>query len=80
MPWGSEAYVSSWYGKLVLIYLPADSPASAMTVLKHIDGDMFHRERDDGELGETLVFERNKEGRVIKYIRHGNYSMKIDHP
>jgi len=80
MPWGSEAYVSSWYGELVLIYLPADSPSRAMTFLKHIEGDTFRRERDDGELGETLVFERDKEGHVIKYKRHGNYSMKIDHP
>jgi len=48
-----------------------------MSFLKHIEGDKFRRIRDDGELGETLVFERNSRGEVISYVQHNNYSRKI---
>jgi len=77
MPWQSELYVSAWYGKLVMLGLPTESPVSAMTVFKHIDGDTFRRVRDDGELGETLVFERNDAGQITRCKNHGNYYSKM---
>ena len=77
MPWGSELYVSAWYGKLVTLGLPSESPANAMTLFKHVDGDTFRRVRDDGELGETLVFERNDTGQITHFKKHGNYFSKI---
>ena len=77
MPWQSEIFVSTWYGKLVMLGLPSDSPAEAMTVFRHIDGDTFRRVRDDGELGETLVFERNDAGRITRFKNHGNYYSKM---
>ena len=77
MPWGSEMYVSAWYGKLVSIGLPTESPAEAMTLFKHIEGDTFRRIRDDGELGETLVFERNDAGQITRLKNHGNYYTKM---
>ena len=77
MPWQSELYVSAWYGKLVMMGLPTESPAAAMTVFKHIDGDTFRRVRDDGELGEALVFERNNSGQIIRCKNHGNYYTKM---
>jgi CubicO group peptidase (beta-lactamase class C family) len=77
MPWGSELIVSSWYGKLALLYLPAESPADAMTLFKHIEGDIFRRVRDDGELGETMEFERNGSGQITKFKHHGNYYSKM---
>ena len=77
MPWQSELYVSAWYGKLVMLGLPTESPAAAMTVFKHIDGDTFRRVRDDGELGETLVFERNDAGQITRCKNHGNYYSKM---
>ena len=76
MPWQSELFVSVWYGKLVLLRLPAESPAKSMTLFKHVDGDTFRRVRDDGELGETLVFERNDTGQITRYKNHGNYYSK----
>ena len=78
MPWGSEEYVSAWYGKLVVLYLPTGSPAKSMTVFKHIEGDTFKRVRDDGELGEALVFERDDNGKITRYHQHGNYTVKLD--
>ncbi len=72
-PWGSEEYIGSWEGKLVMINLPTTSPAEAMTFYKHIEGDTFKRLRDDEELGETVVFERDAAGKVVRYSQHNNY-------
>jgi hypothetical protein len=77
MPWQSEVFFSSWNGELVSLDLPADNPGEAMTFYKHIEGDTFRRIRDDQELGETLVFERDGNDRVFRFISHGNYSIKI---
>jgi len=76
-PWGAETYISTWEGKLVTMSLPTDSPASAMTFYKHIEGDRFYRIRDNKEHGETLTFQRNKEGKIISYEKHGNYYKKM---
>ncbi len=78
MPWWSEEYISTWDGKLVTLGLPSEKPGESMTFYKHIEGDTFRRIRDDQELGETLIFERNKTGKIIRYKHHGNYSKKID--
>ncbi len=78
MPWWSESYISTWNGKLVSLGLPSEKPGDSMTFYKHIEGDTFRRIRDNDELGETLVFERDDNGKIIRYIRHGNYSRKID--
>lgn len=77
MPWWSEEYVSVLNGKLVTLSLPSDNPGEALTFYKHIEGDTFRRIRDNDELGEALVFERDKKGNIIQYISHGNYSKKI---
>lgn len=77
MPWSSELYVSVWYGKLVTIGFPSDSPADAMTLYKHIKGDTFRRIRDDDKLGETLVFERNDAGQITRFKSHNNYYSKM---
>ncbi len=77
-PWSSEVYVTAWEGKLALVYLPTDSPANAMTLFKHISNDTFRRILDDGELGETLIFERDSAGNITSFERHGNYTVKMD--
>jgi CubicO group peptidase (beta-lactamase class C family) len=78
MPWRSEVYISTWEGKLVSISLPSESPGKSMTFFKHIENDIFRRIRDNKELGETLVFERDKDGNIIRFKRHDNYSKKIN--
>jgi CubicO group peptidase (beta-lactamase class C family) len=76
-PWGSESYISSWEGKLVMLRLPSPSPAKSMTFLKHVEGDNFQKIRKDEEPGEMIVFERDDTGKVTRYSQHGNYSTKI---
>lgn len=76
-PWWSELYISTMNGQLVEMPLPVDSPGKAMTFYKHIEGDVFRRVRDDGELGETMVFERDNNNNITHYKQHGNLSKKI---
>ena len=76
-PWGSESYISSWEGKLVMLRLPSQSPAKSMTFLKHVKGDHFQKIRSDDEPGEMVVFERDETGKVNRYSQHGNYSNKM---
>ncbi|HMC02461.1 MAG TPA: serine hydrolase domain-containing protein, partial [Flavobacteriaceae bacterium] len=68
-----ETYVALWEGKLALIDLPTNSPAESMTLYKHIEGDTFKRIRDDGELGEKLLFERDANGNVVQMKIFENY-------
>ena len=77
-PWSSEEYIGTWNGDLVVLSLPSDKPAEAMTKFRHIEGDTFRRVRGDGELGETLTFERNASGAITRYIQHGNYTLRLD--
>jgi CubicO group peptidase (beta-lactamase class C family) len=77
MPWWGEEYISIWDEKLVSISLPSEKPGESMTFFKHIENDTFRRVRDDDELGETLVFERDKYGQIIRFKHHENYSKKI---
>ena len=76
MPWGSELYVAQWYGKIAMMYLPSDSPADAMNLYKHIEGDTFRRIRENDELGETVVFQRDDQGKVTHFTSHGNHTRK----
>jgi CubicO group peptidase (beta-lactamase class C family) len=79
MPWSSELFISEWNGHLISLTLPSDSPVKSMTFFKHIESDTFRRIRDNGEPGETLVFERNEKGEITQFKQHGNYSKKINH-
>lgn len=76
-PWGSETRIVPWQGKLAVFYLPTDSPARRMTLLKYVKKDVFRRIRDNKELGEEVVFERDKSGKVTRMIRHSNYNLKL---
>ena len=68
-----EVYITSWEGKLAMINLPTSSPAESMDLYKHIEGDTFKRIRDDGELGEKLLFERDGNGNVVRMKIFENY-------
>ena len=48
-----------------------------VALFKHIEGDTFRRVREDGELGETLVFERNDSGQITRLKNHGIYSTRM---
>lgn len=76
-PWGSEVYITPWKGKLAVMDLPTDNPAKGLTLYQHVKGDIFRRIRDNGALGEELVFERDAAGDIFRYKTHGNYYPKI---
>ena len=75
-PWGSESIILPWYGNLVMLGLPTDNPDEAMTLLQHVSGDTFKRLRLDKTLGEEVKFERDNTGKVIRVLRHSNYSTR----
>ena len=76
-PWGSEKKVVSWYGHLAILRLPSDNPLEDMTLLRHIEGDVFRRVRRDEALGEEVRFERDPAtGKVIRMWEHSNYAQK----
>ena len=78
MPWWGESYISTWGDQLVELTLPtSSSPGEAMTFFKYISGDTFQRIRDDGDLGETFVFERDANGRINRVKQHNNYANRI---
>jgi len=76
-PWSGETAVVRWKGSLALLSLPTNDPAEALTELKHSEGDVFLRVRSDGEPGEAIVFERDADGQVSGFRRHGQLSRKI---
>lgn len=75
-PWGSETVVVPWYGDLAILSLPNADPDESMTVVRHVEGNVFKRVRSDKTLGEEIVFERDAFGSVVKMWRHSNYSVR----
>ncbi|MGD8319066.1 MAG: serine hydrolase [Gemmatimonadota bacterium] len=76
-PWGGETAAIRWKGGLALMSLPTDDPTEAITRLRWTEGDVFRRIRDDGELGEDIVFERDASGRVTGFRQFGNLSPRV---
>jgi CubicO group peptidase (beta-lactamase class C family) len=76
-PWGSERYIGTWNGKLVSLRLPSDNPVQDVTMYKYIKGDTFKRIKENGELGETIIFDRDKDGNVYRGKSHQNYTVKM---
>nr|NIP81002.1 serine hydrolase [Gemmatimonadota bacterium]NIQ56252.1 serine hydrolase [Gemmatimonadota bacterium]NIU76440.1 serine hydrolase [Gammaproteobacteria bacterium]NIX45917.1 serine hydrolase [Gemmatimonadota bacterium]NIY10229.1 serine hydrolase [Gemmatimonadota bacterium] len=76
-PWGGETAVVRWKGGLALLPLPTDDPAEALTRLEHVEADAFRRIRDDDELGESVVFERDGSGRVVRLRRFNNLYPRV---
>ncbi len=76
-PWSGETLVVPWEGKLAVLGLPTDDPAGDMMLLKHVEGDVFVRMREDGHQGEEVRFERDGSGHVIRMWQHNNFNDKI---
>jgi len=73
-----ESVVLPWKGDLAVLELPTDDPLSSLTPLKHIEGAVFRRRRDDKTLGEEIVFELDDAGGVIRMWRHSNYQTRVN--
>lgn len=76
-PWWDELVVVPWKGGLALFWLPSDNPKEDITSIKFMEGDTFRRVRDNGELGEEIVFERNRKGQVTRLWWESGYYDKI---
>ncbi len=74
---GGEIAVLRWKGGLAMLGLPTDDPLDSLTRLRHQAGTTFRRVRDDGELGERIVFETDERGRVTRLVRFSNYYPRI---
>ena len=74
--WG-EGAILRWDDSLISLGLPSGDPVEGMTKLRHVDGDTFRRVRDDGELGEAYIFQRDESGAIASYTVHGNFSRKV---
>lgn len=59
-------------GELDLIDLYASSPGDVAGTYRHLEGDRFRRVREEGDLGEVLIFERDDNGDV-RSIYHEGY-------
>lgn len=76
--WSGENVILPWKGKLAIFNVPSNDPAEGMSLYKYISKDTFRRVRKDDEtLGEVLHFERDANGKVIRYHRNNNYSSRI---
>jgi CubicO group peptidase (beta-lactamase class C family) len=58
-------------GEIEIISLYSDNPAKWASTYRHVEGDLFRRVRKEGDLGETLLFEKDDKGRVISLLTHG---------
>jgi CubicO group peptidase (beta-lactamase class C family) len=76
--WFGESLIVPWKGKLAVFFLRYPDQKSPDLLMKHIEGDIFKRIRDDGNLGEEVKFERNEDNRVVRFWQNSQYVEKID--
>ncbi|HSL83700.1 MAG TPA: serine hydrolase domain-containing protein, partial [Thermoanaerobaculia bacterium] len=80
-PWGGEVAVLPWKDGLAMLYLPTEDPLENLDELRRVEpegGTVFRRVREDGELGETVVFEEDGDGRVVAFVQHSNRYPRVD--
>jgi len=76
---GRESYVLMWWeSDLAIITLPNDNPIRSLTKLKYIEGNTFQRIRDDGNLGEPIIFEPGTDGKIIRMIWNSQIHDRVD--
>jgi hypothetical protein len=71
--WVGESPIVPWKGKLAAFFLRYPDQKKPDLRMVHVEGDVFRRVRDDGDLGEEIRFERNETGRVIRYWQNSQY-------
>jgi CubicO group peptidase (beta-lactamase class C family) len=76
--WEREIIIVPWKGKLALFNLGYPDQKKPELVLRHIEGDLFRRVRDDEVLGEEVRFERDQANRVVRYWQTGQFIDKLD--
>lgn len=74
---GGEIAVLKWEDGLAMIGLPTDRPMKDLVKLRHVEGNRFRRVRDDGALGETILFEAGPDGVIRRMVHFSNYFPKV---
>lgn len=78
LPWGVDSAILEWKGGLAHLYLSNGDPLGSLDILVHVEGDVFRRKLEDGELGEEWVFERDSAGRVVRMRAHSHPVPKVN--
>ncbi|HXV62263.1 MAG TPA: serine hydrolase domain-containing protein [Vicinamibacteria bacterium] len=73
---GGEIAVVPWKDTIAVVQLPSDDPKEGLVELKNVGAHVFRRIRDDGELGEEIVFDVVNE-QVTRFTRHNNHYPKL---
>jgi CubicO group peptidase (beta-lactamase class C family) len=73
--WGEVAVVI-WGDQLATVGLPTKDPVKGLTKLKKTGEHRFRRVRDDGELGEEVLFELENDT-VVRMWRNSQYYTKV---
>jgi hypothetical protein len=73
--WGEVAVVI-WGDQLATLGLPTNDPVKGLTKLKKTGEHCFCRVRDDGELGEEVLFELENDA-VARMWRNSQYYTKV---
>ena len=76
--WDGESLIVPWKGKLAMFFLRAHYQDGSPTILKHVEKDRFRIVRKDGGRGNDVWFERDGEGKVVRYHIHSFYREKMD--
>lgn len=77
-PWNAEIAVVPWAGGLAVLSLPTSDPAADLLVLKAKGDDLFRAVRLDGSEADEVRFERDKSGRVIRFVQFSNFFRRLD--
>jgi len=73
-----DVYMLPTTDGLMIVPLFSDEPMENATELEHVDADTFRRKREEGGLGETIRFERDTDGGITRFWRHGIYLTRMD--
>ena len=71
-----DRYVGLGDGELFSIPVFGSDLIEGVETWVHEDGDTFRRKRDDGSLGEPVIFERDDDGDVVALVQHSYRSTK----
>ncbi len=63
---------------LRVVDVSLDEPSGGIFELAHVEGDVFRRQRREGDLGEKVLFLRDDQGSVIALLHHAIRHERID--
>jgi hypothetical protein len=72
-----EIVIVPWAGGLAVLRLPSSNPAEDLVILKAKGSDSFRRIRGDGSEADEVRFERDKSGKVIRFIEYSNPHSRV---